>query len=550
MSEVKLNLIDSQETLHGTIHGAIVDACVAALSAEPETIAELTLALARYIKALDEVSPFASFCSTKVGEPSEGVSQVEVSQGQEAGSNAQATATQVGMSRGQEGGLAPALLKAGTSGAQTATQVGLSQGQEEGGHAPALLSTSSAAPQAAATQLGMSPVNAACGNGRVISLPDLDTEPWDAGLVVIDLAARIVSCESTYSMPQPSGEVHYHDGTSSTDIPVLYLLPDDWLFVNSVEAYQWSRERRAAERLSKSPLDVRKILYGAPLLDFIVNECANIDVSKMASPAEHLAERAVADDAPEDAIADDAREDAAGQDALAAEISNIHARWLMTPREDLRGQSPREVLLARQGFIDFDLHTRSLQWTFLDEGPPCLPHGSYAYRFAGFGTHEFVIYYDLVRHLICSQVESRRNKSPTSNVQDPTSETRTPTFNVQSSIQLGMPQGEEGGHAPAPVLRGSSPTIREGVRNQHSTREAATQVGLSQGQEGGLAPGLLSASSTAAQVAATQLGMPQGEEGGHAPAPVLRGSSPTIREGVRNQHSTREAATQVGLSQG
>ena len=29
-----------------------------------------------------------------------------------------------------------------------------------------------------------------------------------------------------------------------TEIPVLYRLPDDWLFVNSVEAYQWSRERR------------------------------------------------------------------------------------------------------------------------------------------------------------------------------------------------------------------------------------------------------------------------------------------------------------------
>ena len=123
MSEVKLNLIDSHETLHGTIHGSVADACVAALSAEPETIAELSTALARYIKPLDEWGPFATFHSI--------VHSLD--------------------------------------------------------HSPAHSWLSNSA------------------NTR------LDTEPWDAGIVVIDLAARIVACESTYSMPQPSGEVHFHD---------------------------------------------------------------------------------------------------------------------------------------------------------------------------------------------------------------------------------------------------------------------------------------------------------------------------------------------------
>jgi hypothetical protein len=50
MSEVRLNLIDPLQILQGTIHGSVVDACVAALSAEPETIAELDAALARTIK--------------------------------------------------------------------------------------------------------------------------------------------------------------------------------------------------------------------------------------------------------------------------------------------------------------------------------------------------------------------------------------------------------------------------------------------------------------------------------------------------------------------
>jgi len=44
VSEVKLNLIDAQQILCGTIHGSIGDACVAALSAEPEIISELEAA--------------------------------------------------------------------------------------------------------------------------------------------------------------------------------------------------------------------------------------------------------------------------------------------------------------------------------------------------------------------------------------------------------------------------------------------------------------------------------------------------------------------------
>ena len=56
MSEIKLNLTDSQRIIHGTIHGSIADTTVAALSAEPETIAELEAALARYIKPTSQAA--------------------------------------------------------------------------------------------------------------------------------------------------------------------------------------------------------------------------------------------------------------------------------------------------------------------------------------------------------------------------------------------------------------------------------------------------------------------------------------------------------------
>jgi len=305
MSEVKLNLVDAERVLHGTIHGSIADYCVAALSAEPETIAELEAALARYIKPPDADGYFTWFSATQCPRNS------------------------------------------------------------------SVLSTES--------ELVHDP--------RVA----LDPEPWDAGIVIIDLAARIVASDSLYSQPGPEGEVFYHDGHALTDIPILYRVPDDWLFVSSVDAYQWSRERRIHERTARPACDARAILFGRPLLQFIVNAYPSLP-SEIWSALTLSAQLAT-------------EYDQAAPDALAKEISTIHARWLLTERDDLHGQSPRGVLLAHQDFIDFDLHTRSLQWSLQDEGPPCLAKDSFAYRFAGFGTHEWVLYYDLVRHLLRSLFE-------------------------------------------------------------------------------------------------------------------------------------------------
>lgn len=287
MSEVKLNLIDSQTLLAGTIHGSVVDSCFAALSAEPETIPELVAALGRFIK-LDETSPFSWFDSRS----------------------------------------------------------------------------------------------------------EIDERPYDAGIVIIDLAARVIAAESSYLNPLPEGEVEYHNGVHATDTRIPYRLPADWLIVNSVDAYRWARDRH---RQGRAPFfDARAILYGAPLLEFIVDsispelrECLRSASSNAEISSNKECESGMAND------------DCHQQNAL----SKLHAAWLTTPRADLLDRSPRDVMLEKQALIDFDLHTRSLQWSFLNEGPPCLARDSFAYRFAGFGTHEWVVYYDLVRDLLKRAVE-------------------------------------------------------------------------------------------------------------------------------------------------
>jgi hypothetical protein len=165
------------------------------------------------------------------------------------------------------------------------------------------------------------------GDSRPFASFDAGTnsEPWDAGIILIDLAARVVAATSSYSMPSAEGRVRYHDGVRATEVWLPYYLPDDWLFVDSVAEYEGVCEARRAVRAAAPQIDARPILYG-PVVEFVVRQCLKARDANAPIP-----------------------------------IEEIHAEWLMTPRSDLRGQSPRDVMLAKRDFIDADLQTREMQ---------------------------------------------------------------------------------------------------------------------------------------------------------------------------------------------
>jgi hypothetical protein len=199
-------------------------------------------------------------------------------------------------------------------------------------------------------------------------------EPYDAGIVAIDLPGRTVGFDTTYSIPVADGNVRVWSEfvTEDDDLYIPYRVPDDWVFVESIPCYEGTRTTRREERLRNAPFDARPILYGRPMITHITSaiaEAANLDDEDL--------------------------------------FANIHASWLMTSRKDLREKTPREILLEKQSFIDFDLHTRSLAWSFTKVCPPPLPKKSLAYLCGGFGTHEWVLYYDLVRHLLNDAAERR-----------------------------------------------------------------------------------------------------------------------------------------------
>jgi hypothetical protein len=175
--------------------------------------------------------------------------------------------------------------------------------------------------------------------------PGSRDEPWDAGLVVIDLVARLVIVDSTYSSPGPSGSIGYHDRENGTTVGLPYHLADDWQFVSCSETGEYVAKTRRRERLGKSPLDARAVLYGLPLLEYLASETL---------AAFHRGTATAADDA----------------DRLYDTLKNIHAAWLLTPRDDLQGACPREVMREQHEHLMWDLQDRSQQWSRLGECRP------------------------------------------------------------------------------------------------------------------------------------------------------------------------------------
>ena len=108
----------------------------------------------------------------------------------------------------------------------------------------------------------------------------------------------------------------------------------------------------------------------------------------------------ICDDADDEIEPIPAREST--DDPFAETARRIHVAWLMTPRSDLQGATPRDVALARHDQLTWDLQDHCEQWSRLLECPPGLDETSRAYRFGAFGTHEWVMYYELVRELIWS----------------------------------------------------------------------------------------------------------------------------------------------------
>jgi len=280
--------------------------------------------------------------------------------------------------------------------------------------------------------------------------PGLCAEPYDAGLVVIDLLARLVVVDSTYSSPGPEGSVWYHDGQCCTKTALRYHLADDWLFSSDGDQWKHVAEERRRKRAARPIRDARRVFYGRPMLEFVAREsfAAFARRDEIAVDASRLTDEEITP------------EPWPGQERSASPfydtLKQIHAAWLLTPRDDLGGACPREVALDRHDHIMWDLQDRCEQWSRLGEGPRGLTESSDAFQYGGFGTHELVMYYDLVRQLLWSCWEQL-----TELAQSPTVGHRPEWFTVGDFLATEVPRLERVLEAwldtPDPELDGRTP---------------------------------------------------------------------------------------------
>lgn len=251
--------------------------------------------------------------------------------------------------------------------------------------------------------------------------PGLCDQPHDAGLVVVDLIARLLVTDSTCSSAGKEGVVEYHDGRCCTQTGLRYHLADDWLVSSNGNNWQHVADERRRERVARPVLDARAVFYGQPLVEFVARETFTAFARRdeiVATVRTQWAERArkrLADEAnisPDQVDAGRLTDEEItpqtwpGQERYAspfyATLSQIHAAWLLTPRDDLGDDCPRAIALDRHDHLGWDLQHRCEQWSLLGECPSGLAESSHAFRYGGFGTHELVKYYDLVRELLWS----------------------------------------------------------------------------------------------------------------------------------------------------
>jgi hypothetical protein len=316
--------------------------------------------------------------------------------------------------------------------------------------------------------------------------PGLCAEPYDAGLVVIDLAAKLVVVNSTYSSLETAGGIEYHNGHCCTETVLPYHVADDWQFANELVDWRHLADRRRQEQTGKPLLDARPVLFGPPLLEFIARQTFaafarrnEIATSVRARWTEEARQRFAkkAGVGPDQVAADAVTEEEiipnnySGDDFHCSPfydtIKQIHADWLLTPREDLGGRCPREVAVDRRNHIMWDMQDRCEYWSLLGHCAPGLKKTSHAYRFGGMGTHELVEYYDLIRELLWSCWDQLTEKSQEQRLDSLTAgdflTAEMPRLEKVRETWLDTPDPECHGRTPRSIIERERLRLPEGV---------------------------------------------------------------------------------------
>jgi hypothetical protein len=287
---------------------------------------------------------------------------------------------------------------------------------------------------------------------------DVDDKPFDTGICIVDLAARFIVFQSTECDFLRQGSITFEDPDDPKAKWIPYHVPNDWLVSDSLDGWKSQAAECRATRSQRPMFDSRAVLYGR-LAEFIAGECqaahgGSTDANGVWTPPSSWQWRELP------------RRGTKKRRLITDAIAEIHARWLMATRDDLAGQSPRQLLHAHRAEIGQQLQDREMQWSYFCSPPQPIGRESTAYRFAGYGIHEVIIYYDLVRHLLVQcwdMVNGERKIKP--------AQSRAAIIDRLGMIQqewLHTPQSDYGNKSPAQIIERERLRLPMGVSGQEA----------------------------------------------------------------------------------
>ncbi len=158
--------------------------------------------------------------------------------------------------------------------------------------------------------------------------------------------------------------------------PLPIHLPPWWELHEQVDASRIDQPRRSEIEI---PYTNRPLLFGTPMIDDLAARIWAV-VGQHRIPIDHGNEREL-------------------DNAWYALTVEVHRDWLMTPRADLEGRPPRDLLHGAHGWSD------SIVWgqrQRFEDGAPMIaaPAEVVGYDDAPMGREEMIIYFDLCRELI------------------------------------------------------------------------------------------------------------------------------------------------------
>jgi hypothetical protein len=205
-----------------------------------------------------------------------------------------------------------------------------------------------------------------------------ETESW----CVIDLVQkRICTGRNVMKVDRDAVFAMVTDEKGNQHCPMSVHLPPWWELKEQIEPYVVKKPRDTPIVV---PRTNREVLYGSAMIDYLASRTISIAGDGLL-PKELSSSKEVDD--PE------------ASNELYRLTVNVHRDWLMTPRQDLQGRTPRVLLFGAHDWSDRVIDGQRLRF---EDGAPMIaaPDDVDGYEDAPMGREEMIIYFDLCREVI------------------------------------------------------------------------------------------------------------------------------------------------------